>query len=134
MPLALSDFGVGVALKRYVGLNNQSTGFDILFQDELAVNDSKLNDQINIGLFRICQELINNSIKHSKGSTIALTITEFNDKVSLYYQDDGVGIKNVKTREGFGIRNIKERVEVLSGEIVFTSHGGTQVEIEIPLG
>jgi signal transduction histidine kinase len=134
MPLALSDFGVGVALKRYVDLNNQSTGVKILFQDELAANGSKLNDQINIGLFRICQELINNAIKHSKGSTIALTITEFNDKVSLYYQDDGIGIKNVKTREGFGIRNIKERVEVLSGEIVFTSHGGTQVEIEIPLG
>jgi len=134
MPPTLSDFGVGVALQRYIGLSNESTGFNILFQDELLSKNSKLNDQINIGLFRICQELINNSIKHSQGKNIVFTITEFKDRVSLFYQDDGVGIKDLRTNEGFGIRNIGERVEVLNGEIVFTSQEGMQVEIDIPLG
>ncbi|MEQ8240047.1 MAG: sensor histidine kinase [Cyclobacteriaceae bacterium] len=134
MPPTLSDFGVSVALKRYVSLSNQSSGFTIKFQDELLPNKSKLNDQINIGLFRICQELINNSIKHSRGKNIIFTITEFKDRVSLFYQDDGVGIKNLGANEGFGLRNIMERVEVLNGEIVFTSQEGMQVEIDIPIG
>jgi signal transduction histidine kinase len=61
-------------------------------------------------------------------------LTEFNDKISLYYLDNGKGFDLNKIKYGAGLRNIRERVEIFNGYLSIQSDcHGTEVEVEIPL-
>ena len=133
MPPALEDFGVGKAMSNFVNLISKSSGIPIIFEDDTLSGNSKIGADVDICLFRICQELINNSLKHANCSKIAITLTEFEDKVSLFYFDDGQGFNIQEVKKGSGLRNIKERVAVFDGYVeVNSSQEGTQVEVEIP--
>ena len=133
MPPALEDFGVGKAMSNFVNMISKSSGIPIIFEDDTLSVDSKIGSDVDVCLFRICQELINNSLKHANCSKIAITLTEFEDKVSLFYFDDGKGFNTQEVKKGSGLRNIKERVAVFDGYVeVSSSQEGTQVEVEIP--
>jgi signal transduction histidine kinase len=84
-------------------------------------------------MFRIVQELINNSIKHSKATTIRISLTEFDNVLSLYYFDNGIGFNINEVQLGSGIKNIKERVEIFDGTLEIESTENTIFEIEMPI-
>lgn len=133
MPSALIDFGVGRALENFVELVRKSSHIDIKYVNSSFDEDTELNPEINICIFRVCQELINNTLKHAEAQTIKLSITEFDDRFSLFYQDDGKGFKVNESKPGSGLRNIRERIEVFNGLVMIHSdHTGTEVEVEIP--
>lgn len=134
MPSTLDDFGVGAALTNFVVSINKSSGITIDFEDLTKQINSKITKNQEINIFRICQELINNTLKHASCKNIKITLSEFDDFISLFYFDDGCGfnIKNIKF--GSGIINIKERVEICNGEIKINSiPGSTSFEIELPV-
>ncbi len=134
MPTSLDNFGIGVTLINYINTIKKSIKASIFFEDLTKKEKSKINKKQEINLFRITQELINNSIKHSKATEIRITLTEFNDFLSLYYFDNGIGfdIKNVTM--GAGISNIKERVEIFDGTFLIESTTNSTVfEIEMPI-
>ncbi|UXP31655.1 sensor histidine kinase [Reichenbachiella agarivorans] len=134
MPHALIDFGVGKALENFVELIRKSSPLKIHYVNSTRDDDSKLNSEMNICIFRVCQELINNTLKHAQANNIRLSLTEFDDKISLYYRDDGKGFNVDEAKLGSGLSNIRERVEVFNG--YFTIHAddqGTEVEVEIPI-
>ncbi|SEQ50017.1 Histidine kinase [Hyunsoonleella jejuensis] len=134
MPSSIDDFGVGVALTNFVESLKKSIAITIEYEDLTKSNNSKITNHQAINLFRISQELINNSLKHSKAKNIRITLSEFDDFISLFYFDDGIGfdINNVKL--GSGIVNVKERVEICNGKIVINSEtGNTTFEIELPV-
>ncbi len=134
MPQSLIDFGVGKALINLVDMVKKAGISDISFDNSLKDEHSKINSDINICLFRVTQELINNTLKHANATKIRMSLTEFDDKICLYYADNGSGfdIKNVKL--GSGLRNLKERIEVFNGYLSIVSQStGTEVEVEIPL-
>ncbi|NIJ46294.1 signal transduction histidine kinase [Wenyingzhuangia heitensis] len=134
MPPSLIDFGVGETLKTFVKLISNTTQIDIDFNNSIKTKNSKINTNIAISVFRISQELINNSVKHANASKIRISITEFDNYLSIYYFDDGIGYDTEKVKLGSGILNIKERVEILDGLISFESEPeNSNVEIEIPL-
>jgi signal transduction histidine kinase len=88
---------------------------------------------IDICIFRVCQELINNSLKHSKAKKISVSLTEFSDKISFYYVDDGIGFNLDSVEEGSGLKNIKERIAIFNGYLnIISGEKGTTVEVEIP--
>ncbi|NJB83919.1 sensor histidine kinase [Wenyingzhuangia aestuarii] len=134
MPPSLIDFGVGETLKTFVKLIKNTTQIDIDFNNSIKDKKSKINTNIAISIFRISQELINNSVKHANASKIRISITEFDNYLSIYYFDDGIGYDTETVNLGSGIINIKERVEILNGLITFESEPeNSNVEIEIPL-
>ncbi|PWG04364.1 ATP-binding protein [Polaribacter aquimarinus] len=134
MPSTLTDFGIGAALKNYIESIQQSVKIHINFDDSSKNKESKISDKQAVNLFRITQELINNSIKHSNASKIIITLSEFNDFISLYYYDNGGGFDLKTVKLGSGITNIKERVEIFNGKIdIETTNGNTIFEIELPL-
>ncbi len=134
MPSVLLDFGVGSAIKNLVESLSKSAKSNIVFVDDTRKKASKINPEINVALYRIAQEALNNAVKHSEASTIKISITEFPEKVSLFVFDNGTGFKSdAENKSGSGLKNMRERVSLLNGEIFINSDDtGTAVEVEIP--
>jgi two-component system, NarL family, sensor kinase len=77
---------------------------------------SKYNNDFQIHLYRILQELLNNTIKHSNANLITLDIDETPDDLMVKYVDNGSGIQNDE-KTGSGIKNINTRVGIWEGVI-----------------
>ena len=137
MPPVLLDFGAAAAIKNMVEAVSKSVDCTITFSDDTRKGSSKLTQEINVALYRIAQETLNNAIKHSGASEIKISLTEFEDKISFFISDNGMGIREDLQKanySGKGLKNIQERASLLNGEIFITSEGkGTEIEVEIPL-
>ncbi|WP_338410748.1 ATP-binding protein, partial [uncultured Flavobacterium sp.] len=92
--------------------------------------------QIKSVLYRIVQEFLQNSIKHSKCENIFISLQKKDNSIQLQLQDDGIGfdLKKLKTN-GIGLHNIKKRTEILGGtfELESKTNFGTKLTILIPL-
>ncbi len=134
MPSSIDDFGVGVALTNFVDSLKKSTAITIEYEDLTKQDNTRITNHQGINIFRISQELINNSLKHSNAKNIRITLSEFDDFISLFYFDDGIGFDKNNVKLGSGIINIKERIEICNGKIVINSKtGNTTFEIELPV-
>jgi signal transduction histidine kinase len=85
-------------------------------------------------LFRVIQEGVNNALKHASCTEILITITNERNQLQISIDDNGIGIRE-SDLPGFGLINMKERINSISGEIVYQqSEGkGTSILISIPL-
>lgn len=92
-------------------------------------------EEIKIHLFRIVQELLNNAMKHAPESKIILDLSSDKKTIKIKYSDDGPGFDPEINNNGMGYQNIKERINLLQGDVELnTSPGyGTYYELEIPL-
>lgn len=100
------------------------------------VEDVRLTEVVEDHLFRIVQELLSNVLRHSRANTLEVYLKKTEDFYQLRFIDDGVGFDMDKKKEsGFGLRNIKERIAGLGGNVRIISfpNQGTSVEIRIPL-
>jgi len=114
LPAAIEKYGFVYALEDFV-LNINRT-------DQLKINlnmeglELERNSLAEIHLFRIFQELINNSLKHAMASTITIDAEQGKENIDFNYKDDGVGFKQ-DAKEGLGVGNINSRVKILNGSI-----------------
>lgn len=135
MPSVLLDFGVGAALKNLV--DGIKTTTKISFVNDVK-SDSRLTERINISVYRIAQETLNNALKYADASQIKISLTEFEDKLSFFISDDGKGFNledyHKNKPHSKGLLNVRERVRLLDGELdIYSDMEGTQIEVEIPL-
>ncbi|MDW3211225.1 MAG: histidine kinase [Reichenbachiella sp.] len=133
MPSVLADFGAGEAIGNLVDQINNSSDIKIRYKNDMP-SEAKIDDSIQITLYRVAQESINNAIKHSKAKEIKLSITAFDNRVSFFVSDNGVGFDPKKNTNGNGLRNMKERIKLVNGTLdIETQPTGTTLEIEIPI-
>jgi signal transduction histidine kinase len=134
MPASIDDFGIGVTLTNFIENLKKSTTVTIEYEDLTRQEGTNITNQQAINLFRICQELINNSLKHANAKNIRITLSEFDDFISLFYFDDGIGFDINTIKLGSGITNIKERVEICNGTItIHSTPENSSFEIELPI-
>ena len=134
MPPILATFGIEKGLRNFCEETSKNTGIEIRFTSDNI--PETLPSSLQIYLFRISQEAINNIIKHSAANNVLISMFYSQNSVFLTIEDDGKGFDFEKTdTNGNGIMNIKERVKFLKGECRFYSKlgKGTQIEIAIPL-
>lgn len=81
-------------------------------------------------LFRIIQESITNTVRHGHAQNIWIDLDANMICYNLIIYDDGVGENNIKM--GYGLKQIKERVYALGGEIKFNGEKGFRIEITLP--
>ncbi len=102
----------------------------------------KLNNDVELIVFRIFQEIITNIIKHSKTKTIDVIIDFLDTKVRLIVEDFGIGFdtkemfNNIDSaNKGMGLKNILKRTQLLNGKINFNSilGRGTNIVLEFPI-
>ena len=106
-----------------------SSGMDIHFT-VVGWPESLREDQEEV-IYRVVQEGITNANRHGRAKTVNLTIGCSEGKLRIIIADDGTGCENVK--QGFGLRHMKERLELLHGSLNFWNDAGFIVEAEIPM-
>lgn len=101
---------------------------------ELHINDP-IDGTIGQEIYRMIQELVNNTLKHSKCSRIRLDINSIQNDFTLIFQDNGVGFDIDKVKRGMGITNLETRVNKLGGDLTVESkpNKGSTFTIEIPI-
>ncbi len=139
MPGTLQSFGLKHALYELC----KKIEFDSLLEFDIQIDPTitDLEKPMEIAIFRIVQEFINNSIRHGHAKKVTLRMKfEFSEegarKLFTTIEDDGDGfaMNNIAKYEGMGLRNVKSRVESYNGEIKITSapDKGTRYEVSIP--
>ena len=95
----------------------------------------KLSYEYKVILFRITQEFIQNSIKHSKCKSIEINLKSTFENITLILNDDGIGFDTLKNHNGIGLINMKKRTELLGGDflLVSTLNKGTTLSIKLPI-
>ena len=100
------------------------------------IEDIKLTEVVEDHLFRIIQELISNVLRHAQASDLQVYFKKTEDFYQLKFVDDGKGFDLLeKKNSGHGLRNIKERISGLGGNVRIISFPGqgTSVELRVPL-
>jgi len=108
---------------------------DMEYQFEHFGVDDRLDERIELSVYRIAQELVNNIIKHSEANKVAIQLFKNKGKLIFIVEDNGKGMVENQTSEGHGLLNIKSRLNPLSGEVNFepSPQSGTIATVRIPL-
>ncbi|MBS1564268.1 MAG: sensor histidine kinase, partial [Bacteroidetes bacterium] len=133
MPEALVKFGLDTALKDFCNDINQSGALKISYQS-VGMGNLLIDQTTAITIYRIAQELVNNSIRHANARTAIVQLTRTNGQLTLTVEDDGTGFDTSLTKKtgGIGWSNIRNRVDFLKGklDVQSTEGKGTSVMIE----
>jgi len=121
-PLKLEKEGFIGALKDYC-IENSSEATKIHFINNL--NQEIIENQAHgVVLFRICQELIANTLKHAQAKNCYVQISKMDDQVYLQIEDDGIGFEIANQEFGLGLGTIEERVSLLGATFKLESNKG----------
>jgi len=134
MPETLVKFGLDIALKDFCSEINQTGALMISYQS-IGLGSATISDITSITIYRIIQELINNTFKHAAAKTAIVQVTNTNGVLAITVEDDGIGFDKeiLKYSKGIGWVNIQNRVEFLKGHLDIQSAPGegTSVHIEM---
>jgi two-component system, NarL family, sensor kinase len=134
MPEALVKFGLDTALKDFCNDINISGALQVAYQSNGIANE-KIEQTTAITIYRIVQELLNNSMKHAAAANAIVQVVKNSNQISVTVEDDGKGFDKAILKQpiGMGWGNIMSRVEFLKGKIDVDSQkdNGTSVHIEI---
>ena len=134
MPGVLTKFGLNISLEELMDHLNENEGVEASVN--IKGDDKKLTDNIQIMVYRIIQELVNNTIKHARASQVSLILDYGTEELSIIYSDNGVGFTIGVVAHSLGLRSIESRVRFLGGDLSIESKPGKGASflITIPLG
>lgn len=132
LPFDLQSEGWNTAFQRVID-TVQSTQFQFYFLPDYT--EQRLNNQKGMVLYRILQELVQNTLKHAEATECELLITEENDELLIQYSDNGKGVSDLAIQQGNGWQSIRLRVAALNGTLTFPQNplGGFKIDIRIKL-
>ncbi len=131
-PASFEDLSLKDVLQTLI----QTVNPDNRYQIELTVSDIKkgiLSHNVQINLYRICQEQLSNTIKHSGADTIWISTLLTEKTVVMRIADNGNGFDPNMPRKGIGLSNIKTRVLLLSGTCTLNTEKGKGCELIVEL-
>lgn len=141
-PDLLDDLGLTSAIQNQLdNINKNIKALELNFSHN--VSDVRLGPEIELTLYRVFQEAMNNVIKHSNADEVTITLMLQKDHVVMKIEDNGCGFqqderglpRNAET-EGIGLLSMKERVYSINGKISIVSgrRKGTGITVELPTG
>jgi two-component system sensor histidine kinase DegS len=139
-PMSLDDLGLVPTLQRFIVTFQEESGIAVSFKTR-GIYDY-IRPAVSLTVFRIVQEAISNVRKHSNAQNVVLSLEFLDKELNLYIFDDGKGFKpeEIKLKSddmssGFGLINMRERIELLGGNFHIKSEigKGTRLNITIPL-
>lgn len=101
----------------------------------LLGDEKEIDKKHSIIIFRILQEFFSNTIKHSRATTLKVSLDYQNDELIIIVKDNGVGFLLEVKKEGIGLLNIKNRAKLICAEAIFSSEKdeGTTLKIHYKL-
>ena len=133
LPPGLDEFGLAYSIE---GLCENILNFAEI---EISLNITEIgeiNKQMSLIIYRIVQELLNNSIKHAEASKINISISNKDKELLLIYEDNGKGFdySEAYKKRSLGLKNIEVRAKMVNGiaHFITKKNEGLKVEIRIP--
>ena len=136
-PLMLDDLGLVPAIEWLTSSFTKRCGVPCRLEISTEL-ELELLEPHATALFRIVQESLSNIGKHASASQVVISMDKFSSTVSLVVKDDGCGFFTAGARKprSLGIMGMRERAQLLGGQVVVSSvfGRGTSVEVSLPLG
>ncbi len=134
MPKVLSTNGLIYAIEDM--LDKTFKYSSIKYQFEHFGVEGRFNEKIELSLYRVCQELVNNVIKHSGANLVSVQLFKSKKHLILMLEDNGKGMNSDNKKPGIGILNIASRIDTINGEVNYEPgpESGTVATIRIPIG
>lgn len=104
----------------------------IVFPKNEAFN---IDERIEIAVYRVIQEAMNNVMKHAQANQVEVQLTKSDEELDVMIEDDGRGFDSHQQMRGIGLKNMKDRVQSLGGQLLIDSRRGkgTILSFSIPL-
>jgi signal transduction histidine kinase len=136
MPRVLGEMGLIPALADMLQKSLGLTEIEYEFEHH-NIDEQRFTESIEISLYRICQELINNIIKHSEAKAVSVQLLKTKTHLVLVVEDNGKGFEwaDADNRNGIGLMNINSRAQAINGEVNYepSPQQGTVATIRVPL-
>ena len=140
MPPELSDHGINSALAKLTQELSKLTGKNILFYNKTNF-DKRLDSLVEINIYRLTQEAINNAIKYADSTHIIVQLSHSENILSITIDDNGKGFditsveKKRNSESGMGLLFMKERIQYINGRVFINSipNEGTRITFNIPI-
>ncbi|MCF8464456.1 MAG: PAS domain S-box protein [Flavobacteriales bacterium] len=132
MPEVLESFGLKEAINQTCSNLHDRSGINVKF-DYIDI-EARYNQLIEVNLYRILQELLNNIQKHASCKKVFVSLIDHGDSLNLSVEDDGVGFDIHGASSGIGLTNVISRVNSMNGQIDIESaeKSGTLINIDVP--
>ena len=135
-PALLSDLGLEPALDSYLRSISKHSGLEVDFR--MVGFEGRVDPEIEIVLYRLSQEALTNTLKHSRAKHFKLSIIKGYPQIIFLAEDDGIGFVSGgldQPKHALGLLSMRERAAMLGGNFSLrTSTGeGTRIRIEIPI-
>lgn len=134
-PMALDDLGLVPTLRKYLQTIEEYHKHSKINFIHIGV-ERRLPTKYEVALFRMIQESVQNALKHAQACEIKVSLEMTKSAITILIKDNGVGFDLLKKKpDSFGMIGMRERVDLLDGEISFNSKigKGTAVHIRVPL-
>ena len=136
-PIYLEDLGLVTALQMLARETSQANHLEVDFHHSGL--ERRLQREVELALYRIAQEALNNVVRHAKAERAALHIT-FDKEITLEVTDDGVGFRvpnsptDFASSGHFGLLGMRERADLIGGRLEVQSEArrGTQLIVHVP--
>lgn len=134
-PMALDDLGLVPTLRKYLQTIEE-------YHNQSKINfvniglDQRLPTKYEVALFRLIQESVQNSLKHANACEIKVKLEMTQSSINVEIKDNGAGFDiSKKNPDSFGLIGMRERVELLEGDLTIDSKigKGTTILVEVPL-
>jgi signal transduction histidine kinase len=131
-PLMLERFGLKESVAQFLTQINSTTPCN--FQLDVIGDLIEIDKNLNIVLFQIIQECIQNILKHAQANNTIIQILNEPNSIQLFVEDDGVGFDQESVQYGLGLDSIKKLVELKNGvfKIVSEKSKGVKIYVELP--
>lgn len=122
LPPVFEKFGLNAGVEELCEEFETSKAVKVFYKNEIDFDDRDIDRHLHI--FRILQELMNNSLRHGKATEIWISFTTVLNIPTCNYEDNGIGFDSNDTEhhKGLGMKNIESRVSFLNGNINISSH------------
>ncbi|MGE8005595.1 ATP-binding protein [Lysinibacillus sp. NPDC093216] len=131
-PPLLDTLGLNAALEKLIQKVHKRANFVLVYTiDRLYLEDERLN----LMIYRLFQELLNNALRHSYANTVEIHLLETDDGFEIIYLDDGVGCQmdGIIVSDSMGIRGMQERVHAFNGQFSINTNVGEGMSIRIKI-
>ena len=138
-PMALDDLGLVPTLRKFVQDFEERTKIRAVF--ETTGKEQRLPSAMEAAIYRLVQEAFNNALKHAEPTYIMMELVFLQNKIQLTITDNGKGFNveqaesRAKIHSQFGLIGMRERVQLLQGEMDIRSNPGqgTKIQITVPI-
>ena len=130
-PMAFDDIGWESAIDKLYHDIADKNDINVTFDIDPIKGLEKISE---ISIYRIINEACTNVIKHAEAKHLKVEVHKVMDEIHINICDDGIGIKDSDNKNHFGMTMIKERVNLLGGELkIITGSNGTTINVKVPI-